>query len=542
MKTLLTDTFAVRRPPADDGLFVPVSSGREPLARPGLRVLQVAVVALVAVALRLFMLGNQSLWTDEIVTFRSSDGPLWWVISQTEYNSNIPPLYYVLTSWFLNFGNSEVVLRLPSVICGALSIPLLYLIAFEWFGSSVALLSIILFAVSPFEVWYSQEARPYALLLFLGLLAMWSMLRVIRRPGDIRMAVVFVLSAAATVYCHTVGVAFIAFLAAYMALAAPRRLWRRWLAYFACIVVLLIPAAVRLLSLPPAAAADSERQFSLLFVPYAGWAFAAGYSLGPTLTQLHMPDRVSTVVHSLPVLLPCLALVGTLAALGLVELWRHRSIVRWGVVLLFAIPTGFVIGGTLVTVHPFNVRYMILAFPAFVFVMALGVLRLKRRPWLVVGACGGLMLMSLASLGNYYFDPRYYREDNRAAGQVIHDQAQPGDLVLANAAYTADNIRFYAARDDIQVLGFPVPDSEAQASPSTSSPLRTGGVPTPVVAPSAELPQILAGRDRFWLFLSRTYQGGGVEGSLLQACEQDFEGTTLLTTPNDVRVLLCEKR
>jgi len=64
----------------------------------------------------------------------------------------------------------------------------------------------------------------------------------------------------------------------------------------------------------------------------------------------------------------------------------------------------------------------------------------------------------------------------------------PGTLVVANAAYTADNIRYYAARNDIDVLGFPIDDSGAQSSlPSTTSPLRTGSVPTPVVAPAALL-------------------------------------------------------
>src|SRR2546430_13472357 len=130
--------------------------------RPGASVLPVrfelavlAVLVVVGAALRVFLLNNQSLWTDEIVTFRSSDGPLWWVISQTEVNSNILPLYYVVAAVSLTPGNNEVMLRLPSVIFGVLSIPLVYLIAREWFGTQVALLSTVLFVFSPFHVWYS---------------------------------------------------------------------------------------------------------------------------------------------------------------------------------------------------------------------------------------------------------------------------------------------------------------------------------------------------------------------------------------------------
>ena len=76
------------------------------------------VVVLLGLTLRTFWLGHQSLWTDEVLSSLSSTGPLSWVVTQKTINTNIPPLYYAVLHFFLPLGDSERVLRLPSVVFG----------------------------------------------------------------------------------------------------------------------------------------------------------------------------------------------------------------------------------------------------------------------------------------------------------------------------------------------------------------------------------------------------------------------------------------
>ena len=60
---------------------------------------------------------------------------------------------------------SETSLRLVSAVAGTLTIPVAWLLIRELTRSrAVALLSTALLAVNPLHIWYSQEARAYALL------------------------------------------------------------------------------------------------------------------------------------------------------------------------------------------------------------------------------------------------------------------------------------------------------------------------------------------------------------------------------------------
>ncbi len=67
------------------------------------------------------------------------------------------------------FGDSEVALRLPSAVAGICTIPLLGLLTEEITKSrTTAAIAALLLAVNPLHLWYSQEARPYAVLLLFG--------------------------------------------------------------------------------------------------------------------------------------------------------------------------------------------------------------------------------------------------------------------------------------------------------------------------------------------------------------------------------------
>lgn len=92
------------------------------------------------------------------------------------------PLYYLMARyWMLNLPHSVGAIRLLSVVFGLLALPCMYWLCMELFSSSlVSWVSTALFAVSPFHVLYSQEAREYSLWTLAILLSSAACLRAMR--------------------------------------------------------------------------------------------------------------------------------------------------------------------------------------------------------------------------------------------------------------------------------------------------------------------------------------------------------------------------
>lgn len=161
----------------------------------------VVVILLVGALLRLYALGARGLWGDEIWTAQAS-------VSQTEailqyYLSYPGPLYFLLghaTLAILGDVPAEFALRLPSAIASVLSLVVFLALAYRYAGRAVALVGMLLLAVAPYQVWYAQEARFYAVSTLLALLATYALVRALDEPQRNRFWVIFGLSSIANLY------------------------------------------------------------------------------------------------------------------------------------------------------------------------------------------------------------------------------------------------------------------------------------------------------------------------------------------------------
>ena len=72
----------------------------------------------------------------------------------------------------LTLGNNEVVLRFVPALVGVLTIPLIYFAGKEFMDRNVGIIAAAAFALSPFLIFYSQEARAYSMMLFFVTFAM----------------------------------------------------------------------------------------------------------------------------------------------------------------------------------------------------------------------------------------------------------------------------------------------------------------------------------------------------------------------------------
>ena len=161
----------------------------EPRTRPGWPTALLCLALFgVALLVRLYRLEAQSLWLDEGSSWALSQAA-WPDLFAELFNPRAAyPLYHLLLKgWMALFGESEAALRLPSVVAGALAVPVVYLAAGEverlaevpvssWYSLGAALLVL----VAPYTIWYSQEAKVYSLLLLTSALGVWALARALR--------------------------------------------------------------------------------------------------------------------------------------------------------------------------------------------------------------------------------------------------------------------------------------------------------------------------------------------------------------------------
>ena len=131
-------------------------------------ILFVAAVTLAGAALRFSTLGVQSYWADEGVTVRLMRLSLHGMLSAIPNSESTPPLYYLLAwVWTKLFGTGEWGLRSLSALIGTATIPVAYLLGARLASARAGAVAAALAAFSPLLVWYSQEARSYALVVLL---------------------------------------------------------------------------------------------------------------------------------------------------------------------------------------------------------------------------------------------------------------------------------------------------------------------------------------------------------------------------------------
>ena len=147
----------------------------------------VPVLALAAV-LRFRGLGSQSYWYDESATVDLVNRGFFSMLGEIPDIESTPPVYYAVAwVWAQVFGSDEAGLRSLSAVAGIGAVAFTWAAGRRLLGAWTSLVAAALVAASPLLVWYSQEARAYALLTLLAAASMWAVARVLRswRPLDL---------------------------------------------------------------------------------------------------------------------------------------------------------------------------------------------------------------------------------------------------------------------------------------------------------------------------------------------------------------------
>jgi mannosyltransferase len=197
-----------------------------------------ALAGLIALglAVRFASLGVQSYHHDEVITAaRVIPGGFAEMLDRVKGSESNPPLYYMLAwAWAKAFGTGEVGLRSLTALVGAATVPVAFLIGRELAGDRAGLIAAAIAAVNPMLIWYSQEARSYAVLVFFGALSLLFFVRALR-SGQGRDLALWALASALALCSHYFAVFAVAIEAAWL-LVALRYRWRLVLPAVAAVV------------------------------------------------------------------------------------------------------------------------------------------------------------------------------------------------------------------------------------------------------------------------------------------------------------------
>ncbi len=158
-------------------------------------------------ALRFFHLDFQSPWLDEINTLNDADP----AFSLGEVHASVakydlhPPLYFfVIHLLFKIFGYTIFVARFFSAVIGIAAIYAIYGLARELFNKQVGIIAALMLCVNGFHIYYSQEARPYAMFCLFTICSFLYLVRFIKLPTR-RNAIFYGVFTALMLYGHLFG-------------------------------------------------------------------------------------------------------------------------------------------------------------------------------------------------------------------------------------------------------------------------------------------------------------------------------------------------
>jgi len=125
--------------------------------------------------LRLYRLGYHDFWYDEVGSVGYAQYP--W----GNWNA---PLYFIMLHFWIKLGGiSEFSLRFPSLLFSFFSIVIVFLLGKGIFNKKTAVFAAILMGLSPFHLWYAQEARDYSMVLFFGTLSSYLFFLAIKKSN-----------------------------------------------------------------------------------------------------------------------------------------------------------------------------------------------------------------------------------------------------------------------------------------------------------------------------------------------------------------------
>jgi len=394
----------------------------------------VPMAALLVLALQ--QLGTPSLWRDEVssvVFAKGSLGDLLTIVGRDHRVADQANMatYHLLLHFWLAAGESEARIRLLSVLFGVASVVPVYFIARRLGGWLAAGLAAAIFALFPYVIHYSQEARGYSLAMLIGGALTWLVLIGVERGRGVWWPwLAYGLIAALGLYVHF----FVALV------VAAHGLW--------LLVTRQVPGwrGIATAGIPLLLAAAPMPSIIAEFGGAQKWI--------PPMSLASATDALTELMGGLPLLL-------ALTALGVVAVVeRPRDVNLLLIAACIVVP--ILMAASISVVKPLFIgRYLIVVLP-FVAVLAacaLAALPTTMLRFAAAAALAGLLVLAIPSA---YAD--MHQQHWRTAGEWMASQTQAGDrMIVGNDGRT---IRYYLERAGTHAMPAATTAENSLADPS----------------------------------------------------------------------------
>lgn len=377
-------------------------------------------ILFLATVLRLINL-NQSLWLDEAINVLAvKNNTFWNMITQYSIGDFHPPGYFVLLwIWTHLFGFSEISVRIPSVIFGVLTIWLVYLLGKEMFNKKIGLVASLFLTLAPLHVYYSQETRMYSFATFSATLSFYFFWKLINQKSKWD---VVGYTVASILVLYSDYLVYLIFPAQFFYLVFWQRNYLRKI-LIAWVVILI--SGIPWLFVFPKQLANGIAVADVL----PGWASVVG---GSSLKELLLiPIKTFFGRISIENKLFYGLLIGLVGLFYGFIIWMGVKRPDKPIKLLFC---WIIIPITLACFISFFIPVlsyfrMLFILPAVYLLLAKGIDSLGKFSKLgLIGIC----LISLVSLGAYYTNPKFQREDWKSVVPFIEFKLKEASLVLLN--------------------------------------------------------------------------------------------------------------
>ena len=392
--------------------------------------LPLLAILLLAVGLRLTRL-HESVWIDELYTSNLFVGhPL--VLMKTLFSDIHPPLYFVgMHFWNALFGDSELSLRMPPLLCGLASVVVLFQLGRRVFDTRTGLIAALLLALSPVHIWYSQEGRPYS---FDVLMLLVTTLAFVEVSGAraFRWSLAF--------FVGLFGIAFTHYYMAAFVFAFPVLAWfakspsRGRITWISGMIAVLVGAYI--FAKASISHVDTGRSYLRAFDLAEAWRlFFHWFLTGNSLTPIGEPPRLAPLLWAIQGIGVLAVLLGILRSVKRGPLARTAGGHPWQIPLLALVLPGALFVLTLIGLdRTYIERSALPSLPLFLLVLAAGVGGI-RRAWLANGMLTLTVAAAATALVGYFaFEGSWTvykpRPDWRTAAAYLTNEIEHTDGVL----------------------------------------------------------------------------------------------------------------
>ena len=381
-------------------------------------------IILTAGILRFFHLDYFGFWFDESASWHLAQLPVSKIVELAMID-NTPPVYHVFLHYWIGIGfESDFALRLPSVILGIFAVYMTYRLGKLLVDEKTGLLAALFGAISFQGVHYSQEARMYALQIFLAALSVYYFIRWLREGGNWRMTI-WLLSSVIMFYNHLFAVfvfggEWLFFLIGFKEYKSRSKHWLLWNLFLFICLTPWIPVVLQ--------------QMTAIKGDY--WVTPAG----PTqIVSVFVKLTVGTFLRKQYALATVLSLpFGGIAAYGLFRLFKENVREKWLLPILIFLPLIIVYIYSLRGSSLFYYRYFVYMIPFVDILLAIGILKIGKMK-IRFGVFGLLVLINLFFLKNYYYDAAVSEPLRLPVKNILEEldkHADPGETIIHQGVIT----------------------------------------------------------------------------------------------------------